>query len=175
MTWTTPRFLWLDLAETRGIHCDGEHFNALGPVSYRVETVLVETGEIRRKHFCRQHASEIAGRHHVTLPPAGDDLGKACASDVTGSSQAKLLAEPVNHPEFSARAQSAESKEKPKPSRPPKIFVIPPGTPMATCSSCRANIRFVPTATGKQMPVNPDGTSHFIDCQGANRHRRPRA
>jgi hypothetical protein len=56
--------------------------------------------------------------------------------------------------------------------RPPKIFEIPPGTPLATCTSCRENIRWIVTANGKRMPANLDGSSHFATCPNADQHRR---
>jgi hypothetical protein len=55
------------------------------------------------------------------------------------------------------------------------------------CKSCRAQIIFLPTASGKQMPVDADTvepddqefdsekhTSHFSTCKNADQHRRPR-
>ena len=43
-------------------------------------------------------------------------------------------------------------------------FEIPPGTPEARCRSCQATIHWLKTAAGKNMPVDPDGTSHFATC-----------
>lgn len=56
--------------------------------------------------------------------------------------------------------------------KPPKVFVIPEGTPAATCSSCRELIRWIVTDNGARMPVNVDGTSHFATCPNADAHRR---
>lgn len=58
--------------------------------------------------------------------------------------------------------------------RPPQVFPIPPGTPMATCSTCRAPIRWIETERGRRMPVDLDGVSHFVTCVDADQHRRPR-
>lgn len=58
--------------------------------------------------------------------------------------------------------------------RPPQVFPIPEGTPMATCSSCRAPIRWIVTEAGRRMPVNLDGTSHFVTCPNADAHRKAR-
>lgn len=56
----------------------------------------------------------------------------------------------------------------------------------ARCKRCGASIVFLPTANGKQMPVNADTVahdqayfdiklhrSHFADCPGAAAFRRP--
>jgi hypothetical protein len=58
--------------------------------------------------------------------------------------------------------------------RAPQVFTIPPGTPAATCASCRDTIRWIVTDNGKRMPVNLDGTSHFVTCPNADQHRRRR-
>lgn len=55
------------------------------------------------------------------------------------------------------------------------------------CDSCQAPVRWLKTATGKWIPVNPstvqpadtlfDPTkhvSHFAECPNADQHRRPR-
>lgn len=55
------------------------------------------------------------------------------------------------------------------------------------CKTCRARIIFLPTDTGKNMPIDADSVdpdddqyqrgkhvSHFQTCQHANQHRRPR-
>lgn len=56
----------------------------------------------------------------------------------------------------------------------PVKFEIPPGTRPAACRSCQAPIFWVKTASQKNMPVDPDGTSHFATCPEAAKHRRPR-
>lgn len=43
----------------------------------------------------------------------------------------------------------------------------------ARCRACRAEISFAPTSTGKLMPVDADGTSHFATCPQADRFRKP--
>jgi len=53
------------------------------------------------------------------------------------------------------------------------------------CRACRARIIFLPTSTGKQMPVNADSVepeddefdhakheSHFATCKAADKFRR---
>lgn len=55
---------------------------------------------------------------------------------------------------------------------PGKIFAIPEGTPLATCRSCRANVRWIITEAGNRMPVDLDGTSHFATCPNAAKHRK---
>lgn len=57
-------------------------------------------------------------------------------------------------------------------SKPPQVFEIPEGTPMATCSSCRANVRWITTANGKKMPCDDDGVSHFVTCPNRDQHRK---
>ncbi len=56
----------------------------------------------------------------------------------------------------------------------PQVFTVPEGTPMASCGSCRENVRWIETANGKRMPVNLDGTSHFTTCVNADQHRKRR-
>lgn len=51
-------------------------------------------------------------------------------------------------------------------------FPIPPSTPVKSCRSCGADIHWIETASGKRMPVNPDGTSHFATCPNADQHRK---
>lgn len=67
--------------------------------------------------------------------------------------------------------------------KPPKLFEIPAGTPESKCSGCDAQIFWVRSSTGKNMPLVFDskglgdtrfGYSHFIDCPSAARFRRPR-
>lgn len=58
---------------------------------------------------------------------------------------------------------------------------------IARCRSCRAQIIWFKTATGKNMPVDADTVepdddeldlerhkSHFATCPNANQHRKPR-
>lgn len=55
------------------------------------------------------------------------------------------------------------------------------------CRSCNARIIFLPTASGKKMPVDADTVeahdeefdadrheSHFATCPAADQHRKPR-
>jgi hypothetical protein len=53
-------------------------------------------------------------------------------------------------------------------------FLIPAGEPIRSCRSCGASIYWILTASGKRMPVDPDGTSHFATCPNAAHHRKPR-
>lgn len=59
-------------------------------------------------------------------------------------------------------------------SRAPVTFPIPPGAPIAACRTCKADIIWITTASGRKMPCNPDGTSHFATCEHAHEHRQPR-
>lgn len=54
------------------------------------------------------------------------------------------------------------------------FFEIPQGMPKSSCKSCNADIYWIKTANGKNMPVNPDGSSHFSTCPNADAHRKPR-
>jgi hypothetical protein len=51
-------------------------------------------------------------------------------------------------------------------------FEIPDDAPRGTCSGCAAAIAWISTATGKRMPVDADGTSHFATCPKAAHFRR---
>jgi len=53
-------------------------------------------------------------------------------------------------------------------------FPIPPSTPPNRCSSpyCGKTIYWIVTRTGRNMPVDPDGISHFATCIAANAFRR---
>lgn len=61
------------------------------------------------------------------------------------------------------------------------------GTDIVSCRSCKADIVFLRTPSGKTMPVNADTVepgdteyergkhvSHFSTCSNADNHRRPR-
>lgn len=58
--------------------------------------------------------------------------------------------------------------------RPPLLFQIPPGTPASRCRSCSATVFWIVTPRGRKMPLDGDGTSHFVSCPQAAQHRRPR-
>jgi hypothetical protein len=51
-------------------------------------------------------------------------------------------------------------------------FKIPRGTEPSQCRSCKSEIFWIKTKKGKNMPTNPDGTSHFATCPEADRYRR---
>lgn len=45
--------------------------------------------------------------------------------------------------------------------------------PPAKCKDCGAEIRWITNRkTGKNMPINAEGVSHFADCPGADRFRK---
>lgn len=70
------------------------------------------------------------------------------------------------------------------------MFTVPAGAQPVPCRRCPQLVYFVRTTAGKQMPVRVDveggvapgtgptdhgrGTSHFIDCPGADELRNPR-
>jgi len=60
----------------------------------------------------------------------------------------------------------------PEPAREPKKFAIPSGARKVACKSCGGPMFWVQTEAGKVAPVNPDGTSHFGNCPGADNHRK---
>lgn len=42
------------------------------------------------------------------------------------------------------------------------------------CRSCDAEVVWIITKTGKMMPLNVHGVSHFADCPNAAQHRKAR-
>ncbi len=52
------------------------------------------------------------------------------------------------------------------------IFPIQPGDREAQCMSCQTRVFWVTTNTGRKMPADPNGISHFCSCPGASAHRR---
>jgi hypothetical protein len=46
-------------------------------------------------------------------------------------------------------------------------YPIPPGAKSSACRGCGAFVYWIRTLTGKTMPVDPDGTSHFATCSKA--------
>ena len=52
-------------------------------------------------------------------------------------------------------------------------FDIPIGTEPARCRGCQAQIFWIRTNAGKNMPVDPDGVSHFATCSRAAQFRKP--
>ena len=54
------------------------------------------------------------------------------------------------------------------------IFTIPEGTPASTCKGCGATFYWVQTRSGRAMPVDPDGLSHFATCPAAAKFRKPK-
>lgn len=46
-------------------------------------------------------------------------------------------------------------------------FEVPAGTPKKSCMTCGKIVFWVVMPSGKKMPVNEDGTSHFADCKDA--------
>jgi len=63
---------------------------------------------------------------------------------------------------------------KPKPA--PRKWPIPPDRKPVICASpkCGEAIYWVRTLSGRSMPVNPDGTSHFNTCVDAPKFRKPK-
>ena len=53
-----------------------------------------------------------------------------------------------------------------------QTFDIPEGTKESVCRSCDAKVFWIKTARGKNMPVDPDGHSHFATCPNAEQHRK---
>ena len=51
---------------------------------------------------------------------------------------------------------------------------IPEGTPQSRCRKCDKFFYWVRMESGKLMPVDIDGTSHFATCPAADEFRRPR-
>lgn len=51
-------------------------------------------------------------------------------------------------------------------------FEIPKGTGSSKCRGCQEFIWWIKTSSGKNMPVNADGTSHFATCKKADQFRR---
>lgn len=58
------------------------------------------------------------------------------------------------------------------PERKVVTFEIPSGTAQKSCRSCGAPMFWVKTRTGRSMPVNADGTSHFASCPEAGSWRK---
>jgi len=57
--------------------------------------------------------------------------------------------------------------------RKPTVFEIPKGTPHSHCRGCGKMIFWITTPKKKvQMPVDPDGLSHFSSCPMANNFRK---
>jgi len=52
-------------------------------------------------------------------------------------------------------------------------FTIPEGARLSSCRACGKPLYFVAhERTGRVMPLNEDGTSHFADCPEAASFRR---
>ena len=49
------------------------------------------------------------------------------------------------------------------------VYEIPAGTHRASCSGCGADIYWVKTKKGKNMPVDPSGEPHWATCPDAKR------
>ena len=56
----------------------------------------------------------------------------------------------------------------------PQIFDIPKTASPSPCRGCGAPIYWIETANKRRMPVNADGTSHFISCPKSGEFRRKR-
>lgn len=53
----------------------------------------------------------------------------------------------------------------------PIRFDIPAGTAPKSCLGCGARVYFIETKSGKRMPVDEDGTSHFATCSASSKFR----
>lgn len=72
-----------------------------------------------------------------------------------------------------AEAQPQPAAEPPR-RQAPEGWTTPEGytfSNVATCRECPARIAWHVTPAGRKAPLNPDGTSHFSDCPGAERRR----
>lgn len=52
------------------------------------------------------------------------------------------------------------------------LFNIPEGAQQSHCKGCKAIIYWIKTESGRPMPVDPDGTSHFASCPNASDFRK---
>lgn len=60
---------------------------------------------------------------------------------------------------------------------PPDGWTIPESytfESLGTCRGCRQRIAWTETPAGKQAPLDPDGTNHFVTCPERERFRRPK-
>ena len=57
----------------------------------------------------------------------------------------------------------------------PVKYDIPRGTAPSTCKGCGAQIYWVRTPKGKNMPVDPDGTPHWSTCPKASAFKKAKA
>ena len=55
--------------------------------------------------------------------------------------------------------------------KPKKVFKVDTDLPPSKCKSCGAEVWWIRTFSGKNMPVDRDGTSHFATCPHADRWR----
>jgi hypothetical protein len=53
-----------------------------------------------------------------------------------------------------------------------QCYDIPAGTKSRRCKSCGATIYFVPTGSGRIMPVESDGLPHWERCNAPEQFRR---
>jgi len=49
---------------------------------------------------------------------------------------------------------------------------IPTGTEATPCRGCGADIYWIKTTRGKNLPLDPDGRAHFSSCPNAEDFRR---
>lgn len=52
-------------------------------------------------------------------------------------------------------------------------YSVPAGDPGRPCKSCGKTIHFVKTPAGKWMPIEWDGTPHWIGCPGREQFKKP--
>lgn len=56
--------------------------------------------------------------------------------------------------------------------RAPVKYEIPAGTPPAKCRGCGAEMYWIKTTAGKNMPVDADGTPHWATCPERARFKK---
>ena len=56
--------------------------------------------------------------------------------------------------------------------KPVKTYKVDTDAPPSKCKSCGATVYWIKTFKGKNMPVNPDGVSHFATCKQADKWRK---
>ena len=73
--------------------------------------------------------------------------------------------------------------------RAPQLFTVPAGTPAATCRSCRKQVWWITTQTGRRLPIDcrtehgilprdthdGRGVAHSATCPDAKTWRHPRS
>ena len=100
-------------------------------------------------------AAATGAAHQAAL-----DLQRAMDGEYSQSAPRPALP-PVEPPH---RAQSTSNGA--------QCYDIPHGTKSRRCKSCGATIYFVPTGSGRIMPVESDGLPHWERCNAPEQFRR---